>query len=209
MWLWKGKFNPTHWIYFYWVLQHRHVLLQQRKVIPLNYAPPNVTQQEEVIADYSQLQKGKSSLFGHTVRSTLCWHLIYSWDTIFSSLRMAYVRGDLCWRCRRQGRCLTTFSLEWMCHYFVLEDGYFLEWTEWSECVATCGDGLQLRSRECVPPRFGGEPCEGDAMGSQPCSVDITCPGNSVSFPLRCSPHTRARAPPPHTHIPDNGYHVI
>lgn len=40
-------------------------------------------------------------------------------------------------------------------------DGGFTEWSEWSECSATCGGGTHYRSRTCtnLPPKNDGKPC--------------------------------------------------
>ena len=40
-------------------------------------------------------------------------------------------------------------------------DGGFTEWSEWSECSATCGGGTHHRSRTCTnpPPKNDGKPC--------------------------------------------------
>ncbi|XP_033105528.1 hemicentin-1-like isoform X2 [Anneissia japonica] len=50
-------------------------------------------------------------------------------------------------------------------------DGHWLEWDEWSECSATCGEGTMQRQRRCLPPINGGEPCEGRPFEVDTCSL--------------------------------------
>ena len=46
-------------------------------------------------------------------------------------------------------------------HYFFSVDGYWTPWSNWTACSVSCGGGSRIRVRECVPPRHGGDPCEG------------------------------------------------
>ncbi|XP_067942786.1 uncharacterized protein [Watersipora subatra] len=55
-------------------------------------------------------------------------------------------------------------------------DGRLSDWTDWSDCSVTCGDGQQERTRTCVPPQNGGEPCPSEPLSeSQPCTVTGSC----------------------------------
>ncbi|XP_074627228.1 uncharacterized protein LOC141885237 isoform X4 [Acropora palmata] len=58
-------------------------------------------------------------------------------------------------------------------------NGSWSAWSSWQACSATCGDGLQVRSRVCENPRptNGGYSCEGDATEVKPCTVR-RCPIN-------------------------------
>ena len=40
-------------------------------------------------------------------------------------------------------------------------DGNYTEWTKWSDCSATCGNGSKTRIRSCTnpPPQYGGDNC--------------------------------------------------
>ena len=72
------------------------------------------------------------------------------------------------------------------CHYIfyvisynplnLSENGYWRHWSDWGECSLSCGNGTQLRERECVTPRHGGDPCEGPAEQEQLCNT-FHCPG--------------------------------
>ncbi|ROT80008.1 putative hemicentin-1 isoform X7, partial [Penaeus vannamei] len=46
------------------------------------------------------------------------------------------------------------------------------EWTAWSDCSTTCGQGLRQRTRLCdsPPPAAGGAHCQGDGLEVTPCS---------------------------------------
>ncbi|XP_058944976.2 coadhesin-like [Pocillopora verrucosa] len=66
-------------------------------------------------------------------------------------------------------------------------DGNYTEWSEWSECSASCGGGLQTRTRNCTNPtsQYGGRDCEGlglametQSCGSEKCPID----GNYTSW---------------------------
>ncbi|XP_061188560.1 adhesion G protein-coupled receptor B1-like [Saccostrea echinata] len=76
-------------------------------------------------------------------------------------------------------------------------NGWTGDWSSWSSCSMTCGDGHMTRSRVCHPPQFGGSPCTDNLSESKnctqtPCAVDgilttwgiwtpcsVTCGGGS------------------------------
>ena len=64
-------------------------------------------------------------------------------------------------------------------------DGKWSEWGRWTQCSKSCvneeGDtGMKIRRRECIPPKNGGNPCEGlsEEQGTCPWREDklISCP---------------------------------
>ena len=57
--------------------------------------------------------------------------------------------------------------------------GNWTDWTVWSCCSQTCGDGQMTRGRFCVNPRpaNGGQDCVGAAEEQQTCNIG-NCPGN-------------------------------
>ena len=49
-------------------------------------------------------------------------------------------------------------------------------WTEWSNCTASCGGGTQMKSREiAIPVENGGMNCTGMDEMIQNCNMNITC----------------------------------
>ncbi|CAD5111793.1 DgyrCDS1067 [Dimorphilus gyrociliatus] len=54
-------------------------------------------------------------------------------------------------------------------------NGYFKDWSNWSNCTRTCNGGSQKRTRECVPPKHKGEKCIGDDTAIRNCSYN-PCP---------------------------------
>ena len=63
-------------------------------------------------------------------------------------------------------------------------DGGWAEWSTWSTCPVTCGNGDQRRTRKCdnPEPEYGGIDCEDN--GSEPnetkqCQKD-PCPGKGT-----------------------------
>ena len=59
--------------------------------------------------------------------------------------------------------------------------GALSEWTGWSVCSVTCGEGQQERTRTCIPPQHGGEPCpSSNLQENKPCSASVACPINGT-----------------------------
>ena len=52
------------------------------------------------------------------------------------------------------------------------------DWGHWSQCTASCGQGLKIRARSCSEPAFGGEnQCLGNSTEVDHCKTS-DCPGN-------------------------------
>uniref|UniRef100_F7FFV7 Adhesion G protein-coupled receptor B2 n=1 Tax=Ornithorhynchus anatinus TaxID=9258 RepID=F7FFV7_ORNAN len=61
------------------------------------------------------------------------------------------------------------------------------EWSQWSVCSLTCGQGLQVRTRSCVSSPYGTL-CSGPLREARTCNNTATCPGTSCAN-LPASPH--------------------
>jgi len=59
---------------------------------------------------------------------------------------------------------------------FIL-DGGWTDWTAWTTCTKTCGNGTQTHTRNCTNPRpsGGGLTCVGFSRETQICNTD-PCP---------------------------------
>uniref|UniRef100_A0A672G8H9 Adhesion G protein-coupled receptor B1a n=1 Tax=Salarias fasciatus TaxID=181472 RepID=A0A672G8H9_SALFA len=57
--------------------------------------------------------------------------------------------------------------------------GAWDEWSPWSLCSSTCGQGLRSRARTCTPPQFGGKPCDGPDEQTKFCNIAV-CPVDGV-----------------------------
>ncbi|XP_039692807.1 adhesion G protein-coupled receptor B2 isoform X2 [Pteropus medius] len=53
------------------------------------------------------------------------------------------------------------------------------EWSPWSVCSLTCGQGLQVRTRSCVSSPYGTL-CSGPLREIRPCNNSATCPVHGV-----------------------------
>ena len=70
-------------------------------------------------------------------------------------------------------------NLYFCCNLFYSVDGKWGPWSEYSACSKECGGGIRKRTRTCIPPKFGGKPCGGSAVNSQPCN-EKPCPGEKI-----------------------------
>ena len=73
---------------------------------------------------------------------------------------------------------LSHFLLVIYKNYFHLVDGGWTEFSDWSDCTATCGGGTEIRTRTCSnpTPANGGAECTGSDVETQTCG-DVVCPG--------------------------------
>uniref|UniRef100_A0A672LAQ7 Adhesion G protein-coupled receptor B3 n=1 Tax=Sinocyclocheilus grahami TaxID=75366 RepID=A0A672LAQ7_SINGR len=94
------------------------------------------------------------------------------------------------------------------CHPSPTGDPGAEEWSQWSSCSVTCGQGSQVRTRTCVSPY--GSHCSGPLRESRVCNNTALCPVHGVweewspwslcSFTCGRGHRTRARmcTPPQH-----------
>lgn len=66
-------------------------------------------------------------------------------------------------------------------------DGQWTEWGEWPPCSKSCiaegtRTGFKERKRECIPPRNGGDPCEGPNKEGSICPLKKD--GNVIKCPV-------------------------
>ncbi|XP_053376486.1 uncharacterized protein LOC123534263 [Mercenaria mercenaria] len=63
------------------------------------------------------------------------------------------------------------------CNLCNVTDGKWCSWGPWNSCDVTCGNGTQIRTRQCAcpKPQNGGNDCVGDFENSKTCSLD-RCP---------------------------------
>lgn len=54
---------------------------------------------------------------------------------------------------------------------FLVVNGKWTVWSNWSDCSTTCGNGTQLRERSCTAPapQYGGKDCIGRSRQVQDC----------------------------------------
>lgn len=57
------------------------------------------------------------------------------------------------------------------------------EWSAWSVCSATCGEGWQGRTRLCVSSSYSTQ-CSGPLREQRPCNNSAVCPGKPTPHPL-------------------------
>jgi hypothetical protein len=65
-------------------------------------------------------------------------------------------------------------------------DGVWSAWSNYSDCTASCGNGIQTRTRVCNYQSDGGQPCYGSATQSISCNTNISCPGWDVLIYIKC-----------------------
>ena len=72
---------------------------------------------------------------------------------------------------------------------FISVDGNWGQWTSWSQCSNTCGDGERSRTRKCDDPeaKYGGNPCPGpdptEEIEVEPCFTGVLCPVDGLWCP--------------------------
>lgn len=75
------------------------------------------------------------------------------------------------------------------------------EWTAWSVCSATCGEGWQSRTRFCVSSSYSTQ-CSGPLREQRPCNNSSVCPGKPPPSPRPSSSGALLTLPwmQPHPH---------
>jgi hypothetical protein len=62
-------------------------------------------------------------------------------------------------------------------------DGYWTLLQDWTECTLKCGGGKKYQQWQCIPPKEGGKPCQGEAIKTKPCNTQ-PCPNASTVLQL-------------------------
>lgn len=71
------------------------------------------------------------------------------------------------------------------------------EWSSWSVCSATCGEGWQSRTRFCVSSSYSTQ-CSGPLREQRPCNNSAVCAGKPSPLHSPCPvPFQRRPAPLP------------
>lgn len=75
-------------------------------------------------------------------------------------------------------------------------DGYWILLQNWTQCSLKCGGGVSTLQRMCVPPKHGGNPCEGEAVmtkkcNEQPCPDVIEIHGRNETNKVTLAPVTK------------------
>ncbi|XP_060562946.1 coadhesin-like [Ruditapes philippinarum] len=93
-------------------------------------------------------------------------------------------------------------------------DGRWAQWSSWTSCDVTCGNGKHLRLRTCTNPvpMNNGDDCIGESLQSSECSKD-NCPVNGqwahwsswTSCDVTCGKGTRQRSRTCTNPVPANG----
>lgn len=70
---------------------------------------------------------------------------------------------------------------------FLLVDGGWSDWSNWTECTVTCSGGVRSRTRECnkPSPQYGGQYCMGNSSDTEACNTEVCPPGQSFCSALR------------------------
>ncbi|XP_078334077.1 adhesion G protein-coupled receptor B1-like [Crassostrea virginica] len=63
-------------------------------------------------------------------------------------------------------------------------NGWVGEWSAWSSCSGTCGDGYMAQTRVCHPPLHGGLPCPNRLSKTKLCNLR-SCAGKSLHYCIR------------------------
>ena len=66
-------------------------------------------------------------------------------------------------------------------------DGNWGDWASWGSCSVTCGNGTQIRIRNCnnPSPGPGGVSCVGSSSENHDCSNTYSCRQGKMFFNIR------------------------
>lgn len=82
------------------------------------------------------------------------------------------------------------------------------EWSAWSVCSATCGEGWQSRTRFCVSSSYITQ-CSGPLREQRPCNNSAVCPGKAIQRGPAPSHQLHSRLATDHpTHSPWHPFSV-
>ncbi len=73
-------------------------------------------------------------------------------------------------------------------------DGYWIKIQDWTSCSLKCGGGWSYQQWRCIPPRNGGQPCQGDAIRKKACNLN-KCPDAEISLKLAHKTKPKVKTP--------------
>ncbi len=59
-------------------------------------------------------------------------------------------------------------------------NGYWILLQDWTDCTLSCGGGWHYQQWMCIPPKFGGIDCVGDAIRRKPCNTQPCPPAKEI-----------------------------
>jgi hypothetical protein len=63
-------------------------------------------------------------------------------------------------------------------------DGVWMNWSTWTLCSASCGNGVRRRRRECLGPFNDGRECSGESEEHGMCAAAEECPVEGTTMIL-------------------------
>uniref|UniRef100_A0A4W4EG05 Adhesion G protein-coupled receptor B N-terminal domain-containing protein n=1 Tax=Electrophorus electricus TaxID=8005 RepID=A0A4W4EG05_ELEEL len=147
----------------YVFLHYDKNFIQLRRVFPYDYnglATKKTEEEEKSVVEFVVLNKASPSQFGCQVLCTWLENCLKGEKGTVESCGIVYSKCT-CPQHLGDGESESNTVLR-------------PEWSQWSSCSVTCGQGSQVRTRTCVSPY--GTHCSGPLRESRLCNIAL-CPG--------------------------------
>uniref|UniRef100_A0A8C9TNF9 Adhesion G protein-coupled receptor B3 n=1 Tax=Scleropages formosus TaxID=113540 RepID=A0A8C9TNF9_SCLFO len=180
----------------YIFLQYDKNFVQLRRLFPYDYTgliQRRTEEEQRSVLEFLVLNKASPSQFGCQVLCTWLENCLKTEKVPAESCGMVYAKCT-CPQHLGDGEVENTLVLNNVvlplnpqtegCLTPQLRNGHICdsgaeEWSQWSSCSVTCGQGSQVRTRTCVSPY--GTHCSGPLRESRVCNNTALCPGSVSS----------------------------